>query len=147
MKIEGRYEFPSPRQQVWELLLDPEALKRCMPGCKRFEAVGEDEYAVTLDMGLAGIKGTYSGKARITEQEAPRRYRLVVEGSGTPGSVRGEGILTLEEEGSQTIVLVAGDAMATGLIANVGQRLLGGVAKMIVGQFFDCMRGQLPTPV
>ena len=143
MKIEGRYEMPSPRQQVWELLLSPDALQHCMPGCKRFEPFGPDQYEVTLEMGVAGIKGTYTGKARIVDQEAPRRYKLIVEGSGAPGAVRGEGVLTLEEDGERTIILVEGDASASGLIANVGQRMLGGVAKMVVGQFFDCMRGQL----
>ena len=143
MKIDAKHTFPAPRQAVWDLLLDPEALKASMPGCKRFETVGPDEFEVTLEMGVAGIKGTYTGKAKIIDRNEPTSYKLVVEGSGTPGFVRGEGLLTLEDAGESTIVTVAGDASAGGLIANVGQRMLGGVAKMIVGQFFDSMRAQL----
>lgn len=142
LKIEGRYDFNFPRELVFALLVDPEALKGCMPGCKRFDPIGPDEYEVTLEMGVAGIKGTYSGKAKIADQDPPNRLKLVVEGSGTPGFVRGEGVLTLEQNGEKTVVVVSGDATAGGLIANVGQRMLGGVAKMIIGQFFECMRGQ-----
>jgi len=114
-----------------------------MPGCKKFEPTGQDEFAVTLEMGVAGIKGTYNGKARIADKVEGESYKLIVEGSGTPGFVRGEGVLTLEPEDIGTVVVYTGDANAGGLIANVGQRMLGGVAKMVVGQFFDCMRSQL----
>ena len=122
MRIEGRCQFAAPRQAVWDLLLDPSALMACMPGCKKFEPTGEDQFDVILEMGVAGIKGTYTGKARITDREPLTRYKLIVEGSGTPGAVRGEGVLTLEEDGDETTVVYVGDANASGLIANVGQR-------------------------
>ena len=145
MKIEGRYQFAAPRDVVYKFLLDPKALQHCMPGCKKFEPVGEDRFSVVLEMGVAGIKGTYTGKAQISDREPPSSYKLIVEGSGTPGSVRGEGVLTLEEAEGGTSVAYVGDASASGLIANVGQRMLGGVAKMVVGQFFECMRNQVAS--
>jgi hypothetical protein len=128
---------------VWDLLIDPEALKHCMPGCQRFEAVGADEYEVTLEVGIAAVKGTYKGKARMAEKDPPHRYKLIVEGAGRPGFVKGEGVLTLEEDGNETVVGVEGDAQVGGLIASVGQRLIGGVSKQMMGQFFNCLQGQL----
>jgi carbon monoxide dehydrogenase subunit G len=145
LKLEGRYEFAAPRQVVWNFLLDPKALQHCMPGCKKFDPVGDDRFEVILEMGVAGIKGTYTGKAQIADRNPPHSYKLVVEGSGTPGSVRGEGVMTLEENGNATTVVYVGDASASGLIANVGQRMLGGVAKMVVGQFFECMKNQVAS--
>lgn len=145
MKIEGRFQFPAPRQVVWNMLLDPKALQHCMPGCKKFEPNGEDRFEVVLEMGVAGIKGTYTGKAQIADRQEPTSYKLIVEGSGTPGMVRGEGVMTLDEVEGGTTVSYVGDANASGLIANVGQRMLGGVAKMVVGQFFDCMRNQVTS--
>jgi carbon monoxide dehydrogenase subunit G len=143
LKVEGQYRFAASRPQVWELLIDPQALKSCMPGVQRFEEVGPDEYEVTLEVGIAAVKGTYKGKARMADKEPPQRYKLVVEGSGGPGFVKGEGILTLTEDGNETLVAVEGDAQVGGLIASVGQRLIGGVSKQMMGQFFKCMQGQL----
>ena len=80
----------------------------------------------------------------MTEKEAPRRYKLLVEGSAAVGFVRGEGILTFQEqEGGETVIIVNGDATVGGLVAGVGQRLVEGVAKQTMGQFFKCMQGQL----
>ncbi|MEA2641760.1 MAG: uncharacterized protein QOF51_3154 [Chloroflexota bacterium] len=145
MKIEGRYEFAAPRQQVWEMLISPEALRSCLPGCKRFDETAPDQYAVTMEIGVAAIKGTYQGKAQLAEKDPPYRYKLIVEGAGGPGRVRGEGVLTLEEQGDGTVVTVDGDAQISGLIASVGQRMIGGVARMMMGQFFECLKAQLPA--
>ena len=144
MKIEGRYLFQGTVQQVWDLLTDPRALQHCTPGCKKLEAVGNDEYRATLEIGVGPIRGSYEGKICMTEKEAPRRYKLLVEGSAAVGFVRGEGILTFQEqEGGETVIIVNGDATVGGLVAGVGQRLVEGVAKQTMGQFFKCMQGQL----
>lgn len=144
MKIEGRYLFQGPLQQVWDLLTDPQALQHCTPGCKKLEEVGNDEYTATLEMGVGPIKGTYQGKICMTEKDAPRRYKLLVEGSAAVGFVRGEGLLTFQEQdGGETLIIVNGDATVGGLIAGVGQRLVEGVAKQTMGQFFKCMQSQL----
>lgn len=144
MKIEGRYIFPGPLKLVWDLLTDPQALQHCTPGCKKLEEVGNDEYAATLEMGVGPIKGTYQGKICMTDKDAPHRYKLLVEGSAAVGFVRGEGVFTFQEQGgSETLIVVNGDATVGGLVAGVGQRLLEGVTKQTMGQFFKCMQSQL----
>jgi uncharacterized protein len=143
MKVEGKYQFKAPREQVYATLTDPKRLQTCIPGCHRFEKVGEDQYEVTLEAGVASIKGTYTGTARMAEQDPPNRFKLIVEGKGSAGWVRGEGALSLEDNGNGTTVTVDGDANVGGLIASVGQRLIGGVAKKMVAQFFDCMESQV----
>ncbi len=144
MKITGRYSFPGATKQVWDLLTDPKALQHCTPGCKQLEEIGKDEFKATLQIGVGPVTGTYNGKIRFAEKEEPHRYKLFVEGTGSAGFVRGEGLLTLEpEEVDKTLVLVSGDAQVGGLIAGVGQRLIEGVAKQFMGQFFKCMQGQL----
>ena len=84
----------------------------------------------------------------MREKNPPLSYKLIVEGSGGAGFVRGEGMLSLEQsEDDQTAVLVSGDAQVGGLIAGVGQRLLEGVAKQMMGQFFRCLQSQLATRI
>jgi carbon monoxide dehydrogenase subunit G len=80
----------------------------------------------------------------MKEKMPPRSYRLIIEGSGAAGFVRGEGALTLQDvAGDQTAVHVSGDGQVGGVMAGVGQRLFEGVAKQLMGQFFQCMQNRL----
>ena len=144
MKLNGSYTFDAPRERVWSLMLSPEALKSCVPGCEKLEPTGEDSYAATMKVGVAAIRGTYNGKVRIADKDEPNAYTLHVEGSGGPGFVRGEAKIALRAEGEgRTVVSVDADGQVGGTVAGVGQRMLGGVAKMLMDQFFNCMRNQL----
>lgn len=143
MKIEGSYDIPAPRQKVWAAFLDPARLAAAMPGCEKLEAIGEGEYRTVLKIGIAAVKGTFEGKVKLSDLEPPTRYRMAVEGSGGPGFVRGEAAMELADVGSGTRVSYSADVQVGGLIASVGQRMLGGVAKMMLDQFFSQMIEQL----
>src|SRR2546421_1105239 len=139
MKIEGTHDIPAPRPRVWEAFLDPEQLRQAIPGCEKLEAIGEDEYKATMKVGVGAVKGTFEGKVRITDKKAPDSYRMAVEGSGGPGFVRGEAAITLTDNAGGTRVAYSADVQVGGLIAGVGQRMLGGVSKMMTDQFFNRM--------
>ena len=143
MKIEGSYDIPAPRQKVWAAFLDPAQLATAMPGCEKLEAIGEGEYRTILKIGIAAVKGTFEGKVKLSDLVPPTRYRMAVEGSGGPGFVRGEAAMELADVESGTRVSYSADVQVGGLIASVGQRLLGGVAKMMLDQFFSQMTEQL----
>src|SRR5919206_3533211 len=144
MKIEGAHEIPAPRQRVWEAFLDPAQLKKAIPGCEKLEALGTDEYKATMKVGVAAVKGTFEGKVRLMDKNPPENYRMAVEGSGGPGFVRGGTAITLSDIPGGTKVSYSADVQVGGLIAGVGQRMLGGVSKMMADQFFTKM-GQLLT--
>jgi len=139
MKIEGSHDIPAPRARVWDAFFDPELLRQAIPGCERLEAVGADEYRATLKIGVGPVKGTFEGRVRLTEKKPPESYRMAVEGSGGPGFVRGETLVTLSEIDGGTRVRYDADVQVGGLIAGVGQRMLGGAAKMTADQFFTRM--------
>lgn len=140
MDITGSYTFEAPPARVWDLLMDPAVLSSCIPGCERFEPDGPDRYVVTLTVGLAAITGTYTGTVVLAEKNPPTSYRLVAEGQGRPGFVKGNSSIVLREENGATIVDVTASVQAGGAIARVGQRLIGSVAKMMLDRFFECLR-------
>jgi len=142
MKVEGAYTFPGPPQQVWELLLDPESLRLCIPGVESLTETSADHWDAVMKVGVAAIKGTYKGKVAIVEKEPPNNYTLQVEGSGGPGFVKGTAKITLEAGDGGTHVKVDGDGQVGGMLAGVGQRMLPGVAKMLMNQFFECLVGK-----
>ena len=139
MKLEGSSEVPAPRKKVWDAFLDPKVLKQAIPGCEKLEAIGPDEYKATMKVGVGGVKGTFEGKVRLSEKNPPDSYKLAVEGSGGPGFIRGETVITLTDSGSGTKVSYTADLQVGGLIASVGQRMLGGVSKMMADKFFTRM--------
>jgi carbon monoxide dehydrogenase subunit G len=139
MKLEGSSEVPAPRKKVWDAFLDPKVLKQAIPGCEKLEAIGPDEYKATMKVGVGGVKGTFEGKVRLSEKNPPDSYKLAVEGSGGPGFIRGETVITLTDSGSGTKVSYTADLQVGGLIASVGQRMLGGVSKMMADKFFNRM--------
>ncbi len=146
MEISGSYTFNAPPDRVWALLMDTAVLSSCIPGCDRFEPEGEDRYNVTLTVGLAAITGTYTGTVVLVDKVPPTSYRLVVEGEGRPGFVKGSSAITLRADGDLTAVAVAATVQTGGPIARMGQRLIGGVAKMMMDRFFACLQTKLEVP-
>ncbi len=145
MKLEGSYEVKAPRQKVWSAFLDPETLRKAIPGCEKLEMIGPDEYKATLKIGVAAVKGTFEGKVRLSDKKPSDSYRLAAEGSGGPGFVRADTLISLADIDGGTRVSYSADVQVGGLIAGVGQRMLGGVSKMMADQFFTRMSEQLTT--
>ena len=136
MKIEGAFTFNAPRDRVWKVLLDPKIMSQCMPGCESMNEVAPDQYEAVMKVGVASVKGTYKGKVSIKDKQAPFHYVMSGEGSGGPGFMQGDVAIDLEEQGGKTVLKYSTDAKIGGLIASIGQRMLNGVAKMMVEQFF-----------
>ena len=143
MDIAGSYTFSAPPDRVWALLMDPSVISSCIPGCDTFEPDGQDKYRVTLTVALAAITGSYAGTVSIVDKVEHVSYRLVAEGQGRPGFVKGTSAIALRADGANTIVDVQGDVQTGGPIARVGQRLIGSVSKMMLDRFFGCLQGKL----
>ncbi len=143
MDLKGSYSFAAPPEAVWALLNDPDVIASCLPGCERLEPLGDDRFRAVLKLTVAAISGEYTGTVALVDKQPPRSYRLVVEGTGKPGFVKGEARIDLGSEGATTVVTVAGQGQVGGLIARVGQRLLGSVSSMMMDRFFECLRARV----
>src|SRR5262245_61081115 len=142
MDITGSYAFNAPPDRVWDLLMDPIVLMACIPGCQGFEPQGDDRYHVVITVGLAAITGTYNGTVVLADKVEPSSYRLVVEGEGRGGFVKGSSAIVLRPDGETTIVDITATVQTGGPIARVGQRLISGVAKMMMDKFFACLQSK-----
>jgi len=145
MKIEGTHQLSAKRERVYQVLTDPLVLRRCIPGCERLEKTGENTYAVTLRAGVGSIKGVFTGNVRLEDLRPPSHYRLVVDGKGQPGFLKGTGDLDLEEQTGETLIKYQGDVQVGGTIASVGQRMIQGAAKMMASQFFTAIEAEAQT--
>lgn len=146
MQVTGEFLFRADQEQVWQLLNDPEVLARCLPGCERLEPVEPDRYAATVKVGLAAVKGTYTGHLAVTDKQAPESMTLRIDMSGTTGFVAVAGAMALTpgaDAAAETRVRYDWDVQVGGPVAMVGQRVLGGVARWIIGEFFGAAQKEL----
>jgi len=144
LKISGEQTLSAPRECVWALFNDPERLSRLIPGCEKLEVISPTEFAGTLNVGVAAVKGVYSGRLKLEEVRPPEHYKMAVEGKGKQGFMRGSGTLDLLAKGpNQTVATYGGDVQIGGPLVQVGQRMIDGAAKMLLGQFFAAADAEL----
>ena len=146
MKIEGTQELHALRERVYAALTDPQVLQRCIPGCESLEKTGDDAYAVIIKAGIGAIKGTFKGNVRLEDMRAPEHYRIVVDGKGGPGFVKGSGDFDLEDTGGATLIRYTGELQVGGAIAGIGQRMIEGAAKMMASRFFKALETEATVP-
>jgi len=140
MKISGSSTLESPVDKVWEAILDPAVLARCIPGCEALSTVGEDRYAMSVTAGVAAIKGTYAGEVSLADKVAPHSLTMKASGAGAPGTIDADVKVRLAPSPSGgTELSYDADASVGGTIGGVGQRMLAGVTKKMAGQFFSAL--------
>ena len=140
MKLSGSYEFDTAPEKVWQILTDPEALKSCIPGCEKMDALGNNEYAATVTISMGPIRSKFDAKVTMVDLQPFESYKLVVEGNGPSGFVRGESQIKLTGSGSKTMVDVDSDSSSGGLLARVGQRMVETFARSMMDRFFTCLQ-------
>jgi carbon monoxide dehydrogenase subunit G len=143
MEISGSYTFNAPPTRVWDVLMTPDAIASCIPGCDRFEPDGDDRYRARLTVALAAMTGTYDALVTLSDMAPPTSYRLTGEAQSRAGFVKGTSDIVLRAAGDTTSVDVRATVQAGGAIARVGQRLMGSVSKMMLDRFFACLQSKL----
>ena len=137
MKIAGNATLPFPPERAYDLMQDPAVLAKAIPGCEKLEKTGDNEYSLKMKMVLASLSGAFDGKVRLTEPDRPNSFRMVVEGSGKIGFMKGDGLLKLTPNDAGTEVSYEGEAQIGGTMAAVGNRMIDMTARMLIKRFFD----------
>ena len=142
MKLEGNHTINAPRARVYASLVDPEILRQCIPGCESLERTAPDSYAMTIRAGVGPIKGLFNGAVHMEDLMEPEHYRLVVDGKGSTGFLKGAGDFDLTENDGTTKIKYTGEVQVGGMIASVGQRMVLSAARMMASQFFKSLEAQ-----
>ncbi|WP_240374101.1 CoxG family protein [Bacillus piscicola] len=137
MNISSSHKFKGiSKETLWNTLQNNEALKNALPGCQKFEEVEENVYDSELGINIGPVKGVFTAKVSQVDIKEMDSYRLLVEGQGKPGKFNGDAAMELVEDGDDTTLQCSADVEVTGVLAAAGQRVMNGVAKVIMGQFF-----------
>lgn len=144
MKIAGEYTFDGPQERVWEILRDPDTLAKALPGTKRLELVGENEYDGEMQVRIGPVAGTFGGKLTVSNEVPPQSLTLTVEGKGKVGFLKGSGDVELIDQGdNKTLMTYEGEVQIGGRVASVGQRLFDSVSKSMIKQGLDQLNQSL----
>jgi hypothetical protein len=137
MEIQGEFEIPAARQQVWEALNDPEVLKQCVPGCQEIEKISDTEFVAKATLKIGPVKASFRGKVTLSDLDPPNGYKISGEGQGgVAGFARGEADVRLDDRNGATVLNYAAKATVGGKLAQVGQRLLDTTARKLADEFF-----------
>jgi carbon monoxide dehydrogenase subunit G len=137
MEMTGSYRIAASRAQVWAALNDPAVLKDCIPGCEKLDKTSDTEMEATAALKIGPVKARFNGKVTLSEINAPEGYTITGEGSGgAAGFAKGGADVHLAEEGGETVLTYTARAQVGGKIAQMGARLIDGVAKKMADQFF-----------
>lgn len=147
MEMTGERRIPAPRQQVWEALNDPEALRASIPGCESVERTAEDAFTAKVGVKLGPMSAKFGGKVKLENINPPASYTITGEGNGgAMGFAKGGADVALEELGpSETLLKYSVKAQVGGKMAQLGARLIDSTAKQMSDQFFDRFAARL-TP-
>jgi carbon monoxide dehydrogenase subunit G len=139
MKVNGVHDFRASRQQVWDALNDPEILASTLPGARRLDPTGPDEFALTVDVGVGSVRGTYEGTFALGDKRECESCTVTATASGRPGSVTTVASMRLSDNGDGARMSYEADANVTGPLAGVGQRLMGAAARRTTEQFLSAL--------
>jgi carbon monoxide dehydrogenase subunit G len=148
MDMTGEQRIALPQQRVWEALNDPQVLKDCISGCESMEKVSDTEYRVVLNATVGPVKAKFNGKLLLFDLDPPNSYALRFEGSGgAAGFGKGDCKVTLSPADSGTRLTYTCHATIGGKLAQVGSRLIDGVARKMADDFFTRFNGRvMPSP-
>ncbi len=137
MEIVGEQLIPRPQGVTWSSIIDPEVLKVCIPGCESMDKVGDNEYAMVMGAKVGPVSARFKSRITLADVDAPNAYTLIFEGQGgVAGFAKGEAHVRLSPEGDATRLQYTAKAMIGGKLAQVGSRLVDGVAKKLAENFF-----------
>lgn len=144
MDMQGSRQLAVTREQAWDALNDPEILKRCITGCEKFELTAENTYAIVVAIRIGPVSARFNGKVTLADIVVPESYALRFDAQGgAAGFGKGESqvLLVPNEQGVELRYTVK--STVGGKLAQIGQRLIDGVAKSLAEEFFSRFEAEL----
>ena len=139
MEMTGQQTVPLPQDKTWEALNDTQVLKECVPGCETLEKISDTQYELTMKQRIGPVSARFKGVMTLEDVDAPRGYTMIFEGQGgVAGFAKGRASVALTPEGEGTLLTYSVKAMVGGKIAQLGARLIDGVARKLADDFFRC---------
>ena len=144
MEIKGRYLVSAPPEQVWKALNDPSILGKCIPAIETLEKKSATEFSATVTAKVGPVKAKFVGQVTLSDLDPPRGYRITGEGQGgVAGFAKGTCVVTLAGSEGKTELSYEAEAQVGGKLAQIGSRMVVGVARKMADEFFRAFAEQI----
>lgn len=138
MEMSGERTIAASPAEVWAALNDPEVLKAAIPGCEEIEKTSPTEFTAVVAQKIGPVRARFTGEVELTDIVEGESYRISGRGKGgAAGGATGGAVVRLAPVAEGTHLAYEAEAKVTGKIAQLGSRLISGVAKKLADQFFD----------
>ena len=144
MQLAGKHVLHAVPPKVWATLMDKDTLARVMPGISRLEETGDHTYKSTLDIKLGPVSGSFTGDLQLNDLQEPNAFTLKAQQNSKIGNANAAIKINLTPVGTEdTEIAFDGDVKLSGMLASLGQRVMGGVSNTLTKQFFSNLEKEL----
>jgi carbon monoxide dehydrogenase subunit G len=147
MRFEGTLDIAAPRDRVWAFLTDPKQVSACAPDLRSLDVADARHFKVVVRAGVGPIKGMFTMNVEFTELRVPEHAAVVARGQAPGSAVEMQSTMDLKANGDRTTMQWVSDVTVSGMMQQVGSRLMQGAADTITRQLFECVRAKLEAPV
>jgi uncharacterized protein len=144
MQLAGKYVLHAAPPKVWATLMDPDALAHIVPGISRLEKTGDHTFKSILDIKLGPVSGSFTGNLQLDDLQEPNAFTLKAQQNSKIGNANAAIKINLSPTGNgDTEIVFDGDVKMSGMLASLGQRVMGGVSNTLTKQFFSNLEKEL----
>jgi carbon monoxide dehydrogenase subunit G len=144
MQLTGKHIFNAPPSVLWNMLMDTEILAKVVPGISKLERIGENSFKAIVEIKMGPVSGAFNGNLQMEDIEEPKGFTLKIQQNSKIGNANAAiKISLLPVAENQTEVAFDGDAKLSGLLATMGNRVIGGVSNTLTKQFFTNLEKEL----
>jgi uncharacterized protein len=141
LTINERFTIDADPEVVWDYLINPERIVKCLPGAEYIGQVDENTHAGAVKVKVGAVSMAYKGKAVFEEVDHEARYVKIVgrgrekSGSGT-ASMTMESRVTATESGGAEVTVDAQVKLA-GKIVRFGRGMIETISGEIFREFTE----------
>ncbi len=144
MQLTGKHVINAAYTKVWAMLMDTDTLAKIVPGITSLEKLGEHSFKSILAVKLGPVNGSFTGNLQMEDVQEEKGFTLKVQQNSKIGNASAAIKIDLNPVAeTQTEVSFDGDVKLSGMLASMGQRLIGSVADTLSKQFFKNMEKEI----
>jgi len=145
LNFEGTFDVKAPRDKVWDFVIDPNKIGKCLPDLKSLQVEADNKFTAVARVGIGFMKGDFKFQLAIVEQNPPSHARLKGTGNGVGSSVNMDTSIDLSDidASAGTKLTYKAEVQIGGTLASVGQRVIGGTIEKTIGEVFACVKKQV----
>lgn len=139
MELTGEQLIPAPRQAVWNAINDPEILRQCITGCESVTKTSDTDFEASVQVKVGPVKARFKGKVTLSDLDPPSSCTISGEAQGGVAAGFGKGsarVQLADADGGATRLTYVVNAQVGGKLAQIGARLIDGVAAKMAEDFF-----------